>query len=304
MLSKKIIPLMLLSFALLTQATALESNAAFFNHWLKQKALQKNLTANSFLLWSYEHIFKDRPYQLSALGEGKSSHFAQQPKIRHDAYDCMTLAITVLAFYHAEDYASLLKLMEKLNYKDKVHYLQRRHFPSTDWNPFLIQQGFVKDITRSIHLPTAPVSVTIDRPGWYKKTVLPKFLRKKSAMTIAERQEWQKLSSVLKQESATLSMIPLAVFFHGDRIDRDRLNQLPAGTLVEFIRPHWPQLKQKLGSKMLASHMGFILNLGSQKMLLHASSIKGKVSLQDLASYLQFLHKHDSSKGLHLLTML
>lgn len=77
-----------------------------------------------------------RPYLLGTLGEGDSTKGDPKPRLRLDAFDCVTFIETSLAMAISEDTSSLLAHMDSIRYLDgTVQWRLRNHFFEGEWLP-------------------------------------------------------------------------------------------------------------------------------------------------------------------------
>ncbi len=77
-----------------------------------------------------------RPYLLGTLGEGDSAKGDPKPRLRLDAFDCVTFIETSLAMAISEDTSSLLARMDSIRYLDgTVQWRLRNHFFEGEWLP-------------------------------------------------------------------------------------------------------------------------------------------------------------------------
>lgn len=77
-----------------------------------------------------------RPYVLGTLGEGDSTKGDAKPRLRLDAFDCVTFIETSLAMAVSEDTSSLLAHMDSIRYLGgTVQWRLRNHFFEGEWLP-------------------------------------------------------------------------------------------------------------------------------------------------------------------------
>lgn len=77
-----------------------------------------------------------RPYLLGPLGEGDSLHGEAKPRLRMDAFDCVTYIETALALAVSPDSSSILPTMDTIRYRGgNAVWKDRNHFFEGDWLP-------------------------------------------------------------------------------------------------------------------------------------------------------------------------
>ncbi len=104
-----------------------------------------------------EHVtraFKDAPYVLSALGEGKDGDIDTDPRIRFDAFDCTTFVETSLALALSPSLDEAKGMLDVIRYDlpryGAPSFVARRHFPEAEWIPSLVAAGLLQDITKEV----------------------------------------------------------------------------------------------------------------------------------------------------------
>lgn len=77
-----------------------------------------------------------RPYLLGPLGEGDTTLGDGAPRLRMDAFDCVTYLETSLALALAPDGSSVLATMDSIRYEHgQVGWRHRNHFFEGEWLP-------------------------------------------------------------------------------------------------------------------------------------------------------------------------
>ncbi len=75
--------------------------------------------------------------------------------------------------------------------------------------------------------------------------------------------------------------------------------QIPHGSIVELVRPNW-NLKEKIGTNMNVSHVGFAFWVDGQLIFRHATSIQKHVMDVPLADYLYERLHSPTVKGINV----
>ncbi|MBM93638.1 MAG: hypothetical protein CMF51_02690 [Legionellales bacterium] len=258
-----------------------------------QSACPSSTTLHEQRIIEMSQTLLGAPYQLGPLGEGVPDSIDPQPRNRMDVFDCETFVTTTLARVRAQSSHTPLYWMDALRYTPphEPSYLMRNHFTSLDWNPNAQALGFIKDITpQVIDAHHASLSRTayahIDRGQWLKQqhphhtfTQHPEHLRpKRSSITYIPLHHWITRAGILNQSL---------------------LNQLPAITLVEYVRTNWTP-HPTFGTPLLVSHMAFLIHTQAGWMIREASSRMGKVSDTPLLTTLKRLKLTPHLAGLHI----
>lgn len=285
-------------------------HAADYDQALRQRLLsmKRNTTLAQRLLF-FSESFLTMPYLSGALGEGPQGCFDQQPLYRHDCFDCVTYVNTVLALTFSATLDDFKQWMLRLNYyQAKPLYQHRFHFVSVDWNPNLQQQGILNDATDQIddqhnHAIALTAETIIDRSSWlrhHKKEHI-KLLASLTAKQLSQRlQALHALADQLPTQPVSLTYLPLAKLFdqNGDAIE-SIFQQIPSPSIIEIIRPNWP-LREKIGTDLLVSHLGFSYKKENHIMFRHASQLINKVQDITLSDYLKKYLHHLTIKGIHI----
>lgn len=248
-----------------------------------------------------------RPYLLGALGEGPCGRFDQNPLYRVDAFDCLTYVNTVLALFFSENWADFPKKIIAINYRDSELAYQNRHHFMHDWNAANAKLGFLQDITQKIVENNQPIfrssQTFIDRPNWFRRRQLEDIKLPPDIPEAERRQRLEELRAFSEQciaEQSDLSYLPL------DRLFDDRgqakialFDQIPSGAIMEVVRPNW-DLREKIGTHLNISHLGFIFRQKDQLIFRDASLLKKQVSDTPLIEYLKAYLNHETIKGINL----
>jgi len=248
------------------------------------------------------------PYLLGALGEGSEGRYDQAPLYRMDAFDCETYVDTVLALAFATDLPGFKQCIRNIRYRNgHVSFIDRNHFMSLDWNKNNQHQGFVKDISLKFRdKQNQPVSETatalIDKPGWYKQFDLNKIrlidMDKKEQLK--RLKELKRSGQELEQVVSSIAYIPLTALFDGSGKANDYLfKQIPHAAIIEIVRPNW-NLRDKIGTNLNVSHLGFAILDKGILLFRDASSLRGQTADMPLVDYLRNTLKSPTIKGINV----
>ncbi|PIQ42589.1 MAG: hypothetical protein COV52_00305 [Gammaproteobacteria bacterium CG11_big_fil_rev_8_21_14_0_20_46_22] len=228
--------------------------------------------------------FLNKPYLYqSATGESDwqaghwhytpgAMHIQQDPVYRTDGFDCTTFASMILALANSNNIDQFDKTILRINYgaapgysASQVHYFNRNHFISADFNPNNEKNGYIKS-AHFTQLKTKNITVTITRNNWFKdkKTKPQQTIR---VFTPAVGQAMlkrllgpyppEKLTGFDKQ-IVTLSYIPKSqLMSKTDRGYTENLSafkQIPTPSIVEFVR----NKPATSGSRLIIGHMAIL----------------------------------------------
>lgn len=261
----------------------------------------------SRLEW-FSRQFLGAPYVLYVLGDGRTDAIDQCPMYCLDAFDCETFVTSVLALALSENQLGYEQCLRKIRYQNaQVGFLTRNHFTSIDWNLQNQRQNRLRDITPTImdelHRPVFQWSKTwIDREGWLSHLSL-------NRVRLMDADETIKLKRLaqLKQQAKTypkvyakLPYIPLTALFQpGGKVNQALFDQIPDGAVIEIVRPNWA-LKEKIGTDLDVSHLGFAFRHDGQLWFRNASSRVGRVVDEPLITYLDQTRTNPTIKGINI----
>ena len=221
-----------------------------------------------------------KSFAWAPLGESNHDFYDSKPSYRSDAFDCMTFVTTILAMSTAHDIHDFHRNMAWLNYHDgKQRFLKRRHFPSMDWNPALMQKGLLKDINTMLAKKVDPMmlktqSAWINKPHWYHT-----LHAKKVALASGKKinQHWQQDIASLSGHHVKLAYVDKA--YLKDPKNLEKLEQsLPDGaSVIEWVIKRPKVFEAKIGSAMLIAHMGIVFKSKDKANFYHAYWRAGKV---------------------------
>lgn len=252
--------------------------------------------------------FMGMPYKLGSLGEGVKGKFDQEPLYRTDSFDCQTFVSTVLALVQSNTLSQFKHNINRVRYQDgKVSFVTRNHFASVDWNKNSGANGYIKDITYQIvnkqGTPVAKIASTIiNKPMWYKKLTVNNIKLLKSTTIDQQQQLLSQLHDLgpkTQQEKSVVLYIPLTKLFSNGKPSMYLFKQIPSGSIIEIVRPNW-NLKQKIGTNLNVSHLGFAIRTKQGLMFREASLLKHKVVDVPLISYLKGYLNSKTIKGINI----
>lgn len=200
--------------------------------------------------------FLGAKYVVSPLGEGEGKD--PDPRLRTDAFDCLTFVETSMALTLAPQEPE--PVLDRIRYEgDTISYGERNHVMEAQWLPRNIEKGFLKDVTKQ-YGGDAVVHVT--------KVIGDEQWNAKSGKELGLDREHQ------ARGEFGLDVIPAKVAL-------EKLKAAPEGTVVVVVRADRPRLVTRI------THVGFLLHKKKGVFMRHASRTFGRVVDEDLASYLQ-----------------
>lgn len=256
--------------------------------------------------------FLNAPYQLFVLGDGAQDAIDQCPLYRLDAFDCETFVTTVLALALSENQSGFEQCLRTIRYHSgKVGYINRNHFTSVDWNKENQRAGRLKDITKTFvnakHQPVYQWSNTwIDKANWFNHTSLDRLrlLKANQATKLKHLKLLKQQTRGLPKVHAKLPYIPLTALFDNQGTPNLNLfNQIPDGAIIEIVRPNW-DLKNKIGTNLDVSHLGFAIRHHNQLWFRNASSQWKRVVDEPLIAYLSKAQASPTIKGINIQVLL
>lgn len=294
------------SFALSSYPSEQQSNNSIKELYHRVNHLQNSSVA-ARIDWC-SNLFLGVPYLLGSLGEGEKALFDQFPLYRLDAFDCDTYVNTVLALALADSLPAFQQCIKNLRYKNGlVSYLQRNHFTGLDWNQNNQQNKILKDITLTIHdeknQPVAQFAkALINKPSWYAfKNTDAIRLHNKDKVTSEKRLAMLKhKGNQLEVVQEQLPYLPFTVLFpEKNKPNMYLFKQIPNAAIIEIVRPNW-DLRQKIGTALNISHLGFAIWKNGQLYFRQASSEYGKVVEVSLIEYLEKAVDSPTIRGINV----
>jgi len=247
------------------------------------------------------HHFLGRPYILGAQGEGEEGDFDQFPLYRFDGFDCVTFVNNLLALALSHDEISFKNNLLKINYYNSKPLFQNRfHFMSLDWNP-QNQKNYLADITETFvdenkHSIAEFAEGVIDKRNWFLYRTEKDIRLNQSEKNGEKLAALKKLADLFKPEWVRMPYLPLQKLLENPSY----LEQFPELSIIEIVRPNW-NLRDKIGTNLHVSHLGFGLRSPNGEMLFrHASSEQKGVVQNNLMAYLANYLKSDTVKGIHV----
>jgi hypothetical protein len=169
---------------------------------------------------------------------------------------------------------------------------------SIDWNVENQQNKIVRDVTCEIvdeknDLIFLFAEGEIDKPNW--------FLKKAENETIARKKLLQIYSKNSVKKIVRISYLPLEKLFDDNKTPIDFIfNQILHASIIEIVRPNW-NLKDKIGTNLHVSHVGFAIRKKSGELFFrHASSENKCVVEIALSDYLKNMLESPTIKGINI----
>lgn len=243
-------------------------------------------------------LFLNKPYIANPQGEGSNGAFDVAPFYRFDGFDCVTFVSNILALAFSHDLQSFEKKLAQIDYYDsKITFENRFHFMSLDWNVQNQKNKIIRDMTSDIddeqkNSVALIAEGEIDKPNWFlKKAENETGARKKLLIQYAER---------FKKEIARVPYLPLEKLFDENKNPNQYIfDQIPNVSIIEIVRPNW-NLKDKIGTNLHVSHLGFAIRKNNKLLFRHASSEEKKVVEVLLSDYLKNVLNSPTIKGIHV----
>jgi hypothetical protein len=112
--------------------------------------------------------------------------------------------------------------------------------------------------------------------------------------------ELKKRGSALSSVTSLLPYLPLSALFDSKGQANEYIfKQVPDGAIIEIVRHHW-SLKDKIGTDLDVSHLGFAFWHDGQLWFRNASSLKMQVMEESLAEYLKRTRSVPSIAGINV----
>ena len=206
--------------------------------------------------------FIEKPYVYDPLGELGDN----LPLIRADAFDCVTFVDTVLSLSLAKDVGHFEHIWHKMRYQSQQSSrLERNHFTELHWLDNM--QPWLKSCQALPGVKKAVATIDVGAwYGWYCRTFGYSCMSHEKSPS----------------NEVALTYVPSETWMEG-RIDARKM--LPKVMVVMVVNRANQQLKDKIGTDMLVSHMGFLYQSDQGLRLRHASSIFKKVVDVDFIDY-------------------
>jgi hypothetical protein len=200
--------------------------------------------------------FRGTPYAVSPLGEGEGPD--PDPLVRFDAIDCLTLVEEGLALSTAPDDARLVATLNRVRYSGAPSYGHRNHVMEAQWLPHLVQEGWLKDVTRAYGgKATRRVKKALTAATWKGK------LGRSLALEPGDQAKGE----------FELDVIPAGAVLSA-------LASAPEGLVLVVVRADSPSMVTRV------SHVAVLVHGPQGPTLRHASSTRHQVVDEPLAHFL------------------
>ncbi len=239
----------------------------------------------------FSALFLTKHYAYDSLGEGHQGSYDQRPRYRFDKFDCQTYVETVLALSLAKDPQQFKKIIDHIRYQDShVSFINRHHFPSSDWIIANQKVGLIKNINTTLaphHIAYA--TTYIDKKNWIKNISSNRIhlINRTEKIHDETLKKLRSLGHQFNNINASISYIPLSVILSKKQATQGFpiLQKLPILSIVFIVKPNWHP-KVLHGTKMNVSHMGFIIRHNNTLYFRHASTVQKKIVDINLLHYL------------------
>lgn len=232
----------------------------------------------------FAESFSNKPYLYQgATGEGDwqpghwhympgAMHIQQDPVYRTDGFDCTTFVSMILALLNSNNINQFDKTILRINYgaapgysANQVHYFNRNHFISADFNPNNEKNGYIKSASLG-QLKTKSITVTITRNNWFKnKKADPQQTVRVFTPAIGQAMLKRLLGTYppekldgFNRQRVTVSYIPKSQLMiktaQGYTENLSAFKQIPTPSIVEFVR-NKPAIS---GSRLIIGHMAIL----------------------------------------------
>ncbi len=241
-----------------------------------------DVTERIFLASRY---FLNRPYQHDVCGEGVAGHFDQNPIFRTDVFDSTSLINTILAVALSKDLYEFRQVIFNLNYFQSIPcYANRFHFTCVDWNTENLKKGLLFNLTNKLKIQLTKgasrvARTMIDRPNWFRHRRFEDIRLIQEVSSAKENMLLRQMHSFAKSQLVVQSCIPylpLPEMFECYKSDPTLLDAVPCGSIVQIVRPNW-NLREKIGTNVNISHMGFLFKKKKYHLLYYACEQRRRV---------------------------
>lgn len=263
----------------------------------------QTVTTKAERLEKFGQLFMGLPYGVTGpLGEGADAPYDQDPLYRFDTFDCTTFVETMIALALSANESDFSYHMNHIRYEGGVvDYTLRNHFPSLDWVPNNVANGYLEEINEEIVSASEIkiASTIIDKPAYYnfmKVTDLRLYDNTTESEKKARVEQWHREGDKFSPQEARISYIPINTLVNRPAL----LNKIAHGTIVNFVRPNW-DTRDLQGTRMNVSHQGFLFIKNKKLILRHASSGDKFVVEVPFLDYLKKFYNHATLKGIHLM---
>ena len=216
-----------------------------------------------------------------------------------DGVDCLTYVEMVLALWQAsgaENFSEFQKVFEEslasVQYYNGIKsFFSRNHFMSKDWIPN--NSTKVEDFTTQLPYSWQMAEAIITPTSWLKKHNVLEDIEIND-LTLDDFKKENQL--FFEEQTAQVPYIPIeTVISRHDKITKE----LPEICIVTIVRPNWA-LKDKIGTNLNISHLGFLVKDENQLYFFHAN-IDNKVVKVLFSDYLLDCLKIETIRGFNFL---
>ena len=201
--------------------------------------------------------FLGEPYTESPLGEGAEPD--PDPRLRFDAFDCLTYTETVLALARSTSVSDVEPNLDRIRYSGEPSWAHRNHVMEANWIPNAISSGWLKDVTRAVGgARVRRVHKKLDAAAW----------------SSAQGRALHLAASERAQGTYAIDIVPVA---EAEAV----LRRAPAGLVVTVVR------KDRPASVTRISHVGFLVQTPRGPALRHASRTHHRVVDEPVHAFLK-----------------
>jgi hypothetical protein len=188
------------------------------------------------------------PYRLSPLGEGAGED--PDPRFRLDAFDCMTLAETAVAFGSAGSIEEARRALDDIRYASTIDIADRNHEVLSQWIPRNLEKGWIAPASRqAAGAATVVAVVEYDLARWRRLFASGQHL----TGVPPERHPLGRFE---------VEVVPVAALAAA-------ASRIPDGTLAFVVRA------ERQGELTRVSHAGLVVVRDGRRLVRHASSWPG-----------------------------
>lgn len=213
--------------------------------------------------------------------------------------DCVTFVETVLAL--TQGIETFSKNLKEIRYTGAPSFLTRNHFLLDTW--IAKNARFLRDVTGEFSLPLQETRCELNYLSWlYHHDRVKGFRDAHPEFTLADLEKTLHARGVTTwgvRENVTPYLKTQDILDHWEDFQKN----IPDQSIVVIVRPNW-QVKDKVGTNMNESHLGFALKHGNILHFVHATSVKGMVVQDELKTYLEGTLKSPTIGGIRVFEIL
>lgn len=217
-------------------------------------------------------------YINSPLGEEKNGKIDTDPLFRIDGFDCLTFVETTIAKNKSQsNYPNKIeKELNKIRYKNgEISFTNRNHFTSIDWLPN--NENILENITDKVFSKSTKTNTIINKKEWFLKT--------------------HNIKVLAEDKISTLTYMPIR------ELTKENIKNIPHESIILIVRPNW-NLKEKIGTNLDVSHLGFAIKKDNSIIFRHASKTYQKTIEEDLYTYLKQYEDSKTIKGFSIIKII